>query len=133
MKLLNILAFSLVYKSIFNISKKKNVDLLDTLILDNKRLKEDYPLLTVGDFTTKFVPEENRSLNIRKIADIVRLVLIKPGETFSLNGFVGKRTKEKGFLVANQIHNYRLVKARGGVFHNLLLHYLILRLMRVLI
>ena len=114
MKLLNILAFSLVYKSIFNISKKKNMDLLDTLILDNKRLKEDYPLITVGDFTTKFVPNQNRSLNIRRIADIVKLVLIKPGETFSLNGFVGKRTKKKGFLIAKMILNHRIVKTRGG-------------------
>ena len=71
-------------------------------------------LFIVGDFTTKFVPKENRSLNIIRIAEIVKFVLIKQGETFSLNNYVGERTKEKGFLVDNQIYNYKLTKVVGG-------------------
>jgi vancomycin resistance protein YoaR len=43
--------------------------------------------------------------NIHKIADIVRGHVILPGETFSVNDFVGKRTKEKGFVDAPVIYN----------------------------
>jgi vancomycin resistance protein YoaR len=43
--------------------------------------------------------------NIHRIADAVRGAIIPPGETFSLNGHVGQRTKEKGYVEAPVIYD----------------------------
>ena len=40
--------------------------------------------------------------------------MIEPGETFSLNEFVGRRTTEKGFVPAGTIVNGHLVDSVGG-------------------
>ena len=45
---------------------------------------------------------------------MTRGVLIAPGETFSANGFVGKRTKEKGFASAPVIENGKFSEDYGG-------------------
>ena len=55
--------------------------------------------------TTHHACCESRVVNIHKIADIVRGHVILPGETFSVNGFVGQRTKERGFVDAPVIYN----------------------------
>ena len=55
--------------------------------------------------TTHHACCEGRVTNIHKIADIVRGHVVLPGETFSVNGFVGKRTKERGFVDAPVIYN----------------------------
>ena len=55
--------------------------------------------------TTHHACCEGRVTNIHKIADIVRGHLVLPGETFSVNDFVGQRTKEKGFVDAPVIYN----------------------------
>src|SRR5690606_24062575 len=54
----------------------------------------------VGSFTTRFTPGQARVQNIQRIADLTRGVVIEPGETFSVNDFVGPRTREKGFVPA---------------------------------
>jgi vancomycin resistance protein YoaR len=54
--------------------------------------------------TTRHACCEGRVQNIHRIADIVRGVVIEPGETFSVNGFVGRRTREKGFVEAGVIY-----------------------------
>jgi len=55
--------------------------------------------------TTHHACCEGRVTNIHKIADIVRGHVVLPGETFSVNGFVGQRTKERGFVDAPVIYN----------------------------
>ena len=40
--------------------------------------------------------------------------LLQPGETFSLNGVVGERTPENGFVVGYVIEGGRLVEDYGG-------------------
>jgi vancomycin resistance protein YoaR len=55
--------------------------------------------------TTHHPGGEPRVTNIHKIADIVRGHVILPGETFSVNDFVGMRTVEKGFVDAPVIYN----------------------------
>jgi vancomycin resistance protein YoaR len=55
--------------------------------------------------TTHHPGGESRVTNIHKIADIVRGHVIKPGDTFSVNDFVGMRTAEKGFVDAPVIYN----------------------------
>jgi vancomycin resistance protein YoaR len=68
----------------------------------------------VGSFTTRHKCCENRVQNIHRIADLVRGVVISPGETFSVNQHVGKRTTEKGFVVDHVIENGSFSEAVGG-------------------
>lgn len=55
-----------------------------------------------------------RSKNLKKIADILTGVEIKPGETFSYNAIVGNRSEEAGFYPAPEIVNGRMVVGFGG-------------------
>jgi hypothetical protein len=68
----------------------------------------------IGSFTTSYTPGQNRVTNIRRIAELTQGVLIEPGETFSLNAHVGRRTTENGFVPAGTIVNGHLVDSVGG-------------------
>ena len=50
----------------------------------------------VSEFTT-YMPGNNRAHNIKLMADLVDGTVVWPGETFSVNDLVGRRTLEKGF------------------------------------
>jgi vancomycin resistance protein YoaR len=54
-------------------------------------------LYEVAEFTT-YTPGKNRVTNIQLMADIVDEAIVMPGQTFSVNERVGKRTLEKGFM-----------------------------------
>jgi vancomycin resistance protein YoaR len=64
--------------------------------------------------TTHHAAGEARVTNIHRIADIVRGHVIKPGETLSVNDFVGPRTAEKGFVDAPVIYNGTFQHDIGG-------------------
>ncbi|MGP3915028.1 VanW family protein [Nonomuraea sp. 10N515B] len=68
----------------------------------------------VSSFTTHHPCCAPRVTNIHRIADIVDGYVVKPGETFSLNGIVGKRDKARGFVEAPMILNNRFVNDVGG-------------------
>ncbi len=51
----------------------------------------------VSTFTTYFPYAEYRNINIGRAAEIIDGTVLKPGETFSLNGTVGERTRANGF------------------------------------
>jgi vancomycin resistance protein YoaR len=68
----------------------------------------------VGTFTTTFTAGQPRVTNIRRIADLVRGTVIEPGTSFSVNQHVGRRTTEKGFVVAGQIEDGVLTEGVGG-------------------
>jgi vancomycin resistance protein YoaR len=68
----------------------------------------------VSTFTTPHKCCEPRVTNIHRIADIIRGYVIKPGETFSVNDVVGKRTREKGFVVAPVIADGEHAEDVGG-------------------
>ena len=51
----------------------------------------------IASFTTFHRCCEGRVINIHRIADLTRGVVIWPGESFSVNDFVGKRTRANGF------------------------------------
>lgn len=68
----------------------------------------------VSTFTTNHPCCQSRVTNIHRIADLVDGVIIKPGETFSLNGHVGERTTEKGFVGGGAIQNGLFVNEVGG-------------------
>jgi len=70
----------------------------------------------VSSFTTKFpggltLP---RVKNIVTVANKVDGALVKPGATFSLNGYTGWRGYEQGYVDAPVIENNKLVPAVGG-------------------
>jgi len=64
--------------------------------------------------TTNHAAGEPRVTNIHRIADIIRGYVIKPGETFSVNDYVGERTVEKGFVDAPVIYNGNFEHDVGG-------------------
>jgi hypothetical protein len=68
----------------------------------------------VGEFTTNHACCQNRVENIHRIADLVRGVVIMPGERFSVNDFVGPRTREKGFVSAGTIQQGHYKDDVGG-------------------
>ena len=51
----------------------------------------------IGEFTTNFKPGESRVTNIARIAELTQGVVIEPDTMFSVNEFVGRRTRENGF------------------------------------
>ena len=68
----------------------------------------------VSEFTTNHACCESRVTNIHRIADIVDDVVIEPGETFSVNGYVGERTEDKGFVGGGAIYEGEFVEQIGG-------------------
>ena len=69
----------------------------------------------VKSFTTYYPANGGgRVTNIHRIADLVRGTIVKPGEIFSVNGTVGQRTTEKGFVEAGAIADGEHVTEVGG-------------------
>jgi len=68
----------------------------------------------VSSFTTPHQCCQTRVENIQRMADMVDGVYLLPGETFSLNDFVGPRTVENGFAAAGAIRRGHLVQEVGG-------------------
>ncbi len=69
----------------------------------------------VSEFTT-FYPSDfpPRLTNIHRAADLMDETLLMPGDTFSLNGVVGERTKERGFAAGYVIDRGKLQVDFGG-------------------
>ena len=68
----------------------------------------------IGTFTTYFQAGQPRATNIRRIAEIVDGAYVAPGETFSLNGTAGQRTKARGFVADGAIVDGELTDEVGG-------------------
>jgi vancomycin resistance protein YoaR len=68
----------------------------------------------IGEFTTRHACCQSRVTNIHRIADIVRGVVILPGERFSVNEFVGRRTTANGFVTGGVIQNGVFEESVGG-------------------
>ena len=68
----------------------------------------------VSTYTTKHPAGQPRVKNIQRIAELIRGRVIPPGESFSVNGFVGKRTVEKGFVIDKAIADGEFVEDVGG-------------------
>jgi vancomycin resistance protein YoaR len=68
----------------------------------------------VSTFTTPHACCQSRVANIHRFADLIRGAVILPGETFSLNEYVGERTPEKGFVEAPAIYAGVEVHDIGG-------------------
>jgi vancomycin resistance protein YoaR len=68
----------------------------------------------VSTFSTKYPPNPDRTTNLRIAARTVNGTLVLPGETFSLNKVLGRRTAAKGYKQAPAINAGRLQKDIGG-------------------
>ncbi len=68
----------------------------------------------VSTFTTYFPYAEYRNVNLGRAAELINGTLLKPGETFSLNGTVGERTRANGFTKGFIISDGILVQDLGG-------------------
>jgi len=71
----------------------------------------------IGTFTTSYPPAQPRVRNIQRMARTVDGTLVAPGAQFSLNGRVGPRTKEGGYVEAPFISDGNKIKPSigGGV------------------
>lgn len=69
----------------------------------------------VSDFTT-YYPEAStyRDINQGKAADTINGTILKPGDTFSLNGVLGERTVDKGYVDGGVIEDGVSQHAVGG-------------------
>ena len=68
----------------------------------------------VAEFTTPFAPGQDRIINIARISELTRGVVIEPGQRFSVNGHVGPRTVANGFVPAAMILEGVFVDSVGG-------------------
>jgi vancomycin resistance protein YoaR len=69
----------------------------------------------MAEYTTRYnAGMRSRSENIRLAATMIDGVVIPPGETFSFNTFLGRRTRAAGFKVAGVYENGRTSEDVGG-------------------
>ncbi len=68
----------------------------------------------VGEFTTYYTPGQSRVTNIRRIGELVQGAIIAPGEKWSVNDYVGRRTEAKGFVDGGVIYLGKFQKDIGG-------------------
>ncbi|AQA22258.1 vanW like family protein [Rhodococcus sp. MTM3W5.2] len=67
----------------------------------------------IGEFTSGGF-EYASGVNIRLAASEINGAVVKPGETFSLNGYTGPRGSAEGYVESGVINNGRPAKAVGG-------------------
>jgi vancomycin resistance protein YoaR len=67
-----------------------------------------------GQFTTQFPYATYRNVNIGRAAELINNTVLKPGDTFSLNGIVGERTAKNGFVEGYIIQGGKFKKELGG-------------------
>jgi vancomycin resistance protein YoaR len=67
----------------------------------------------IGEFTTKGFAADSGT-NIRVVAEKVDGAIVKPGDTFSLNGYTGPRTAAQGYVEAGVIKDGAPGREVGG-------------------
>ena len=90
-------------------------------------LKVTYPSVSTNDIGSEAFPDllssfrtsftssnSNRSTNIRLCSEKINGTVLMPGETFSFNQVVGKRTPEAGFKPATAYSGCKVVQEYGG-------------------
>ncbi len=77
-----------------------------------EKARSEYSM--IGTFTTGMAYDENRVHNIKLACDTLTGVMIKPGEIFSFNDYIGATTEDKGYKDAGAFQNGKVVKEPGG-------------------
>ncbi len=73
-----------------------------------------YNTVTLGRYTTKYNDRIPRGTNLTLAADFMNGTIVLPGETFSYNQAVGKRTSQRGFVKAHIFVGKEIVDGIGG-------------------
>ncbi|GGO89438.1 vanomycin resistance protein VanB [Nocardioides phosphati] len=68
----------------------------------------------VSTFTTYYPHTDYRNINIPRALSLIDGTVLAPGDTFSLNGTVGQRTKANGFVEGYVIDGGEITTALGG-------------------
>ena len=68
----------------------------------------------VSTFTTYYPHADYRNINLGRAGELIDGTVLKPGETFSLNGTVGERTVANGFTEGYIIADGILIQDLGG-------------------
>lgn len=68
----------------------------------------------LGSYTTRYAAGGNRGANVANAASRINNKILLPGETFSFNQTVGKRTVANGFKTAPEYMNGQTVDGIGG-------------------
>jgi len=76
--------------------------------------KATLPKEKISSFTTNYPSGQPRVQNIKLASRIINGTYIPPGGQFSMNGILGKRTPEKGYVKAGIISGGRSTSAYGG-------------------
>jgi vancomycin resistance protein YoaR len=72
------------------------------------------PSVLVSRFTTFYPSGERRVINIHRAAQLLDGTVLGPGQRFSMNAALGRRTKARGFVPAPMISAGVLVNSVGG-------------------
>ncbi|WP_066313694.1 VanW family protein [Bacillus sp. FJAT-29814] len=81
----------------------------------DSELLSEISTMRIGRYVTSFNPSnKNRSTNIKIAAEAINNYVVFPGETFSFNQVVGKRTKARGYLIAKVIVRGEYAEDIGG-------------------
>lgn len=107
----------------FDLEKAKQL-LTDSQYGDTLRIPMDYIAPealesayftdVLGSCQTPHTSNENRNTNLRLACQALNGVILEPGETFSYNETLGKRTAEKGYKKAPAYSGDELVDTIGG-------------------
>lgn len=68
----------------------------------------------LATYSTPHTSDSNRNTNLRLASEACNGVVIQPGEVFSFNDTLGKRTAEKGYKPAGAYANGQVVTTTGG-------------------
>lgn len=104
-------------KSLLNEQKESYTIPLKVLspnVTTNQIGTEAFPDLIASFSTTYSTSNTNRSTNIRLATNKINGIVIMPGETFSYNNTVGKRTAEAGFKSAPVYSGGQVTTGIGG-------------------
>lgn len=109
-KAVNMISAAIDSKSIANVE-------LPVEVIDAEITRADLSNITdkLGEYSTSFnASNESRSYNIKLATKSVTDVLVRPGETFSLNKTIGPRLAKYGYRTAKVIINNEYVDGIGG-------------------
>ena len=78
------------------------------------KAKATLPKGMISSFTTYYQPGQSRVKNIKLASKVLNGTYIPPGEQFSMNGVLGERTPQKGYIEAGIIRYGRAATSYGG-------------------
>lgn len=121
-----------VYTHVIGVDFAMSTEEIQKIINENPKdeyrieLKYTTPEVTIGDlgmdafpnqlsgFSTAYVNNPDRTTNLRLASNKINGTVLMPGETFSFNQIVGKRTKAAGYKNAAIFSDGQVVDGLGG-------------------